>query len=59
MSQTLYRWEIRVRMTFKDENLNLVSNNAYTFYVFDHLFHYAWLIFKGNEFDVIGAFGSL
>jgi len=35
--------------------MKLVSNNAYTYFLFDHTFHLSWLLFKGAEFDVRGA----
>jgi len=35
-----------------------VSDNVQTFFMFDHMFHYTWLIYKTIEFDVRGAMDS-
>ncbi len=39
----------------RTDGMQLVSDNVYTYYMFDHMFHYTWLIYKGIEFDVRGA----
>lgn len=40
--------------SFSDDVV-LVAENVYTYYLLDHQFHYTWLIFKGVEFDLRGA----
>lgn len=35
--------------------MKLVSNSITTYFLFDAMFHYYWIFFKGIEFDIRGA----
>jgi len=35
--------------------MKLISKNVNAYYMFDHMFHFSWLIYKSVEFDVRGA----